>query len=213
MVLAGEAGRIDIFPATSWDDVGEAYKFLRDSNHDYKWYAIDTVTATQELAKRKALRERDLSADPHMVTMQDWGKIGELQGELFYRFRMLPMHGIFLAQERLRGSGEDGAMEYQPDISPAALSKLSPSMFLVGRLFTREVEEPETKQLVIERRLRVGPHMHTVTKVRALPERPMPAVVREPQLGQILAWLIGAKSAKAPQSVAADDDGLFEATG
>jgi hypothetical protein len=134
------ADNIRVFPgggeAVTWDDLDKVYKYLQAGKHDFKWYAIDTITATQELAKRKTLTERDLSADPKIISMQDWGKIGELQKDLFYRFRSLPMHGIFLAQEKLRGGGEEGVLEYQPDISPSALSGLVPSMFLIGRMFT-----------------------------------------------------------------------------
>lgn len=209
MVLVNESEHVRVFPATSWDDLDEAFKFLRDTKHPFKWYAIDTITATGELAKRKTLKERDLSADARIITMQDWGKIGELQKELFYRYRTLPMHGIFLAQERLRGSGEEGALEYQPDISPAALVGLVPSMYLMGRLFVREVQDPKTKQAVTERRLRVGVHSSAIAKVRALPDRQMPSVLKEPHLGKIFAWLLGSKNATCPEAAGADDS-LFE---
>jgi hypothetical protein len=202
-VLADKADRIDIFPAKSWDDLGEIHRHLRDSDHGYAWYAIDTVTATGELAKRKTLKERELGADPHMISMQDWGKIGELQGDLFYQFRMLPMHGIFLAQERLREGGDEGSLEYQPDVSPAALSKLIPSMTLVGRLYTQQ-SAGEDGSTLVERRLRIGPHSRTYTKVRAVRERPLPPIVSEPHLGRLFAWLLGTKGAKQP-SEAADE--------
>ena len=114
-----------------------------------------------------------------------------LGAELYYRFKQLPLHVIYLAQEQLRGGGEDGTLEYQPGVSPASLSALLPAMFLVGRLFTREVEDPETKAMVVERWLRVGPHASTVTKVRALPSRPLPPIIKNPNLGGIFAWLLG----------------------
>ncbi len=208
-VLSGHE-HIRVFPSggepVTWDDLDKVYKYLQAGQHEFKWYAIDTITATQELAKRKTLTERDLSADPRIVSMQDWGKIGELQKDLFYRFRSLPMHGIFLGQEKLRGGGEDGALEYQPDISPSALSGLVPSMFLVGRMFTREVEDPKTKELKTERRLRVGTHALSVAKVRALPTRQLPPVLKDPHLGRIFAWLLGSKNATCPEAAGADPD-------
>jgi len=189
MVLSDCADRIDVLPIVEWKDFSDAWKYLAREKHDYKWVAIDTITAAQELAKRKTIHERDLAADPHTVSMQDWGKIGELDCELIYRFKLLPLHLIVLAQERLRGSSEEGTLEYQPDISPKGLSGLTPSMFLIGRLYTREVGAD--KDIYVERRLRVGPHATTVTKVRALRTRQPPAVIREPNLGQILAYLLG----------------------
>ena len=208
--VLSDADNIRVFPGdgapVTWDELDKVYQYLQAGKHDFKWYAIDTITATGELAKRKTLGERDLSADPRIVTMQDWGKIGELQKDLFYRFRSLPMHGIFLAQEKLRGGGEDGALEYQPDISPSALGGLVPSMFLIGRMFTREIENPKTKELVTERRLRVGTHALSVAKVRALPTRQLPPVLKNPHLGRTFAWLLGSPKATCPEAASADPD-------
>ena len=207
MVLADHAERIKVIEVGKWEELGEVYKYLRDEKHPFKWVAVDTATAVQELAKRKAIRERDLAADPHQMTMQDWGKVGLLNAELYYRFRLLKMHVIFLAQEQLRGTGEEGTLEYQPAVSPASLQALLPAMFLVGRLYVREVEDPETKQTVVERRLRVGPHDRTVTKVRALPGRQLPPVIRNPNLGQIFAYLIG-QDIPSPEAVAVEEEGI-----
>jgi hypothetical protein len=205
-VLVDQVDHVRVLPVTTWDDLDAAHKYLRDEKHGFKWYAIDTVTATQELAKRKTLKERDLSGDPRIIDRQDWGKIGELQKSLFYSFRSLPMHGIFLAQEKLREGGEGGALEYQPDVSPASLSGLVPSMFLIGRMFTREIEDPKAKELVIERRLRVGTQTLSVAKVRALPTRQLPPVLKNPHLGRIFAWLLGSPKATCPEAAGADPD-------
>lgn len=201
LVLADCADRIDVLQVTAWEEYQAVYKYVRNSNHDYAWMALDTITAAQELAKRKALRERDLSADPYMMSQQDWGKVGILMSELVYRLRELQvtrgLHLIILAQEQLR-SGEEGSLEYQPAVSPGALQALIPSLYLVGRLYTRETVDPQTNEVGVERRLRVGPHHRTLTKVRAAPGRNLPPVLRNPSLGAILAYLIGAKGARRP---------------
>ena len=205
-VLADQADHVRVVTISTWEELEDLYIYLRDEKHGFKWYGFDTVTATQELAKRKTLKERDLSGDPRIIDRQDWGKIGELQKYLFYTYRSLPMHGIFLAQEKLRGGGEDGALEYQPDISPASLGGLVGSMSLVGRLFTREVADPKTKELVTERRLRVGTQTLSVAKVRALPTRQLPPVLKNPHLGRIFAWQLGSKNATCPEAASADPD-------
>lgn len=200
MVLHEHAEHIDILPCTEWADFDEAYQYIKKNPNKYKWLAIDSITAASKLAKRKAVAERDLAQDPAQVTMQDWGKIGNLMEELFYRYRQLSVHLIFIAQEKPRET--DMGIEYQPDISPAALSALIPAMFLVGRLFTREVEDDDGNRQ-IERWLRVGPHSNSLTKSRTLPSRPLPGVIRNPNLRTILRWILGAEDAEPPEEAIA----------
>ena len=210
MVLSDKADKIDVIQVLRWEDVVEVYDYLRNGQHEYSWVGLDTITALQELSRRKTLKERDsvLAGDPHIVSMQDWGKIGALNTDLYFKFRALKLHCIFLAQESLKGSGEDGMLEYQPTVSPASLQVLLPSMFLVGRLYVREVEDEKTKATVVERHLRVGPHDRTVTKVRAVPGRQLPPVIKEPNLGQIFAWLLGAEKSRQPAAARQDDSGI-----
>lgn len=206
MVLHEHANHIDIIPCTDWADFDDVYNYIKKNPDTYKWLAIDSITAAAKLAKRKAVSERDLASDPAQVTMQDWGKIGNLMEELFYRYRQLPVHLIFIAQEKPRET--DMGIEYQPDISPAALGALIPSMFLVGRLFTREVDNEDDSEgapaKVTERWLRVGPHGNSLTKSRTLPSRPLPAIIRRPDLRNILRWILGAKDAEPPEEVTAE---------
>lgn len=208
-VLSDQAGRIDVLKATRWIDFQEVHKYLYAGAHDYKWVAIDSITAAQVLGKRKTLGERELSqADQHQVTQQDWGKIGELNAELYYKFCTLTkLHIIFIAQEQLKGSGDEGEpMEYQPNISPASLTALQPPQTMIGRLYTREVSTA-TGDLVIERHLRVAPHARALAKCRTLPDRPVPPTIRNPSLGQLFGYLLGAKNAKPPEGVV-DEGGL-----
>jgi len=208
IVLADHQDRIGLFQASDWGDLAEIYGYLRNDRHSYKWVAIDTLTAIQELAKRKTLKDREgiLGADPHTISQQDWGKIGQLDAEVYYKFKLLPMHVIFNAQERLRGTDE-GALEYQPDVSPSALSSLLPPMYLVGRLYIQEVTL-ESGATEWQRRLRVGPHYKTVTKVRALPGRQLPPVIVHPHLGHIFAYLLG-KDVPAPEGVGSEEGGVL----
>ena len=198
MVLADKADSIDVFEANDWRDLGDVYTYLLNEKHVYDWVAVDTITAAQDLAKRKTLRERELGADPSLISLQDYGKIGQLNSELYYFLKKLPIHVVLLAQERTRG-GDEGAREYQPDVSPASLSALIPPMTLVGRLYCRELEDPRTQKLVVERRLRVGVNLTTYAKVRAVPGRSMPPVISEPHLGRLIAYLLG-KDVSAPEA-------------
>lgn len=188
VVLADASDRIDVMPIIRFEEFQEAYDFLASGKHDYQWVAIDSLTAAHILAKRKTVKDRPLDADPMMLEQRDWGKIGELMGTMILLYRSLPLHVIFIAQERTRDSG--GVSEMQPDISPATLQALLPSMYLVGRLYTAEVDVGG--EVKIERRLRVGPSDRYMTKVRAMPGRDLPAIIRDPNLKNIFAYLLGA---------------------
>lgn len=196
-VLADKADKIDVLPVVRWEEFDQAYKTLFSGEHPWNWVAIDTITAVQELTKRRSIkdRENDLSQDPHLVTMQDWGKIGQLNSELIYKLRTLKIHTIILAQERKRDSNDGTGSEFQPDVSPATLSSLFPSLHLVGRLYVAQVDN-EDGTTHYERRLRVGPHQMFTTKARSVPGRELPPVIKEPNLAQILAYMMGKEVAQ-----------------
>lgn len=199
-VLEDKAANIDIVPVTQWNEVDDIYWFLNGKNgvaptHKYRWVAIDSITAFQELAKRKVIKERDLDADPHSITLPEWGKMGQLVGELVYRFRTLPIHTIWIAQERKFGNDEGvgSSSVLGPDIIPSALAALMPSMMLVGRL---SVQQDSLGEWV--RHFRVGPHPDYYTKVRAKPGLVVPPVIKNPDLTVILRYLLG--NGPAPES-------------
>lgn len=189
-VLADKADRIDVVSIEKWNELDEQYHFLRTANHPYKWVAIDSLTAMTELAKRKAIKDRDqvsLSADPHTISLQEWGKVGRLVGEMVYQFRLLPIHTIWIAQERKFGGDEDTGSDAKlgPDTSPGALQMLLPSLMLVGRL---SVEMGDGGW---ERHLRIGPHPKFYTKARMRPDKETLTVVRNPDLGVLLKYMVG----------------------
>jgi hypothetical protein len=184
-VLSDAAQKIDIVPVSTWDEIDTIFWFLQKKNHDYKWVAIDSITAFTELAKRKTIKERDISADPHTISLQEWGKIGALVGEMVYRFRTLPVHTVWLAQER-KYTSDDAPTMIGPETTPSALSDLLPGMLLVGRLYVQNLPGGG-----IERRLRIDTHPLYHAKARALPSVVVPSVVRNPNLGMILAYLFG----------------------
>lgn len=200
-VLIDNADRISVLQVSRWEEFEHAFQILRENKLGFDWVAIDSLTGAMNLAKRKVKKERPIDADPNRVSPQDWGTMGELMEELIFKFRTLRMHVLFLAQERLKGSDgteEMSATVMQPDMSPSALRSLLPPMFLVGRLYVAQADTE--KGSVWERRLRVGPHESFVTKIRSLPSRPVPPIIREPKLGEIFAYILG-QSKKAPAAV------------
>lgn len=183
-VLADHADRIDVKTVETWNEIDDVYDFLDRNSHPYKWVAIDSLTAFVELAKRKAIRERRLDEDAHVISQQEWGKIGGLISELIWKFRKLKTHTIWVAQERSYG-GDGDPLYLGPAATPSSLSALTPSMMLIGRLSV------ENHNGVYQRRLRIGPSQGYITKVRAKPGLDIPNVCANPNLTTILRYLLG----------------------
>lgn len=181
---------IDVTPVASWDEIDQVYQYLESGKHDYKWAAIDTITAFQELAKRKVIKDRDISASPHKITLQEFGQIGSLVGELIYKFRLLPIFTIWLAQERSFDAIDGQAHIMGPAVLPGALGSLLPSMMLVGRLKT--VYDMNNK---MERQLFVAPSPEHYTKVRTRPGIEIPTATTTLDLARLIRYFAGKEGA------------------
>lgn len=204
-VLADTEGRIDVKEIHTWQEIQEVFWFLQKENHDYKWVAIDSITAMTELAKRKIIRERELAADPAKITLPEWGQLNQLVIELIYQFRTLPIHVIFVAQEAIHKENDDSAIPPQigPDTRTKAVNSLIPSMLLVGRT---SVETTHTGGY--EYRFRIGPHPTYMTKVRHKQGLEVPNVIRNANLGLLLRYLFGLPNATPPEAV--DEMAIFD---
>jgi hypothetical protein len=137
---------VHVFQATSWVDVVYVYWYLRAScegktERQFNAYCIDTVTQMQHVCMKHVLKEaedRDPYRDPQTPKMQDWLKVSELMKPHVLYFRNLPMHGIFLVQERSIDD-EEGESTKVPDISPGTRGTLLAAVDVIGRMFTKEV--------------------------------------------------------------------------
>lgn len=189
-VLHDKAPRIKVVSVVDWEELNTLYHHLRKGEHNFDWVGLDTLTAAQELARKKVIKERDeIASAAHKLRIQDYGDIGQLMGQLYERFRVLPMPVIFTIQERVRkeeDEQEEQVTRIIPNLTPKSLDMLIPHPMLIGRLYLYEAENGKWT-----RQMRVGPHTRFVTKARSVPERPLPSVIRNPNLGNILAYMMG----------------------
>lgn len=211
VVLSDKQDSIGVWDVHTWEDYEAAYQYLRTHPTEYQWVSLDTLTAAQELAKRKAVAENPLGELQRSISPQDWGRIGMLMTELIFQFRKLPQHIIFVAQENHRDP-DDGPAMWEPAVSPMTMNALIPPQFLVGRLTNHDVPNDDGT-LRTERRLRVAQNEHTWTKYRAVPGRTLPPIIVDPNLGQIFGWLLGAPNVEQPEgATTATGSALFAAT-
>lgn len=173
-----------IFPVELFTDIDLAYWYLAAGDHDRETVVIDTVTSLAQLAMKFVLGDeasRDPTKDPDMPGKRDWGKVGELMRTVILNFRNLPMHVVFLAQER-RGFSEDDeeAPEVFPEVSPSVRSTLTAGVDIIGRMFVKEVvekgEDGKKTKAVPSYRMLIGPSERYVTKDRS--EAGLPSVIK-----------------------------------
>lgn len=152
-----------VYELQRWEDLDPIYWYLRSGNHDFKVVVIDTITMLATIGMKWVLKDdadRDFNRDPMTPDRRSWGKLGEALKETIIRFRNLPMHVIFTAQEKKTTleDDEDGGtiLEVHPELSPSPRSTLLSAVDIIGRLYTKEVEKNE--KTVMERRMLLGQH-------------------------------------------------------
>ena len=176
---------VEVAKVEEWSDIDLFYWYLKGTNHSHETVVIDTVTSLAALCMRFVLGDeasRDPTKDPTMPGRREWGKVGELMRTVILNYRNLPMHVVFLCQER-RGFTEeddDEAPEIFPEVSPSVRSTLTASVDIIGRMYVREVvrkdKEKGEKQHGVEYRMHIGPHERFLTKDRS--ESGLPGTLR-----------------------------------
>lgn len=167
----------DVYPIQYWSEFNDVYWYLKAGNHKYESWAIDGITAMQNLCMKFVLgdeRSRDASRDPDMPSRAVWGKVGELMKTQITNFRNLPMNGVFTALVRSRqgGDGDDelAEMTYGPACSPSIAGHLEAAVDTIGHLSVIRVQKKDKKTqrttTVVRRRLITGPTDRFLTKDR-----------------------------------------------
>jgi hypothetical protein len=137
---------VHVFQAQNWADVVYSYWYLRasvrgDTKRKFTAYCLDTVTQMQHVCMKQVLGEnadRDPYKDAQTPVQRDWLKMAELMKPQILNFRNLPMHGVFLVQERAV-EDEDGESIMVPDLSPGCRGTLLAAVDVIGRMFVKEV--------------------------------------------------------------------------
>lgn len=184
--------KVDVFPAKSWADIVYAYWFLKEGNHKYKTVVIDTLTQAQNLCMRHILKEaedRDPNRPASTPSQREWGQLKETIGPQILNFRNLPMHVVFLCQERIdkRGDDDDESSTNRkvPDLSPGVRGIAMASVQIMGRIYMRPVRKGKGKaeKTVWETRMLVGPHEDYETKDRSYK---LGHIVRNPTMQMLI---------------------------
>ena len=178
---------VDVFPADNWADVNFFFWYLRAGNHKYEILCVDTVTQMQHVCMKQVLKEgadRDPYRDPKTPAQRDWLKMAELMKPMILNFRNLPMHVVFLVQEREVTDDDTSETRFVPDVSPGVRGTLQASVDVHGRVFTAQVRKgvKGKERKVWEHYMLVGDHDKYPTGNRL----DLPVVIKNPTMEQFI---------------------------
>lgn len=184
---------VTVYQMAKYDDLDPAYWYLKSAKHNHKVAVIDTISMLATIGMKWVLKDdldRDLDRDPLTPDKRSWGKLGEAMKETILRFRNLPMHVIFLAQEKTTTSDDDDGgtiIEVHPELSPSPRSTLLSAVGTIGRLYIKEVEKDD--KTIMQRRMLLGAHPKYVSGTRFSKE--LRYVEINPTFGKLLEKIDG----------------------
>lgn len=174
-----------VFEAHSFDEAVWAYWYLKAGNHDYRVATLDNLTTLHKAALRKVMKQvenRDPTREHGTATQREWGRANNLFNELVTNYRNLPMHVVFLAQERIiTDDDEDEPSFHTVDLPNGARGTALGCVGVIGRLYLVEVKKGRW-----EARMLVGPHdeYDTGNRVEGLPR-----IIKNPTVPKLVkAW-------------------------
>lgn len=188
----------DIWAINKWEDIDEAFKFLRSGEHEFEWVCVDGLTRISNMALRYVMNqqeERDLDRQPGMVQQKDYGKAGELMKGMLFNFHNLPLGVIYTAQERQETPGEFDTSDldidhaetrYVPDLPKGVRSAVNAIVNVIGRIYTVRLENPKKEgEFITQRRLWIGPSESFDTGVRSKHTN-LPDFIKNPTVPRLL---------------------------
>jgi hypothetical protein len=118
---------IDVWTINGWEDLEEAYDYLRKGGHGYKSVVIDSLTEVQKklaehIIKKFPGKRRDYE---DLMSQSDWGYAIDKLRKMCRAFRDLPMNVVFIALDQQ----EQGEAE---TITKPALSGKTMAVELLG---------------------------------------------------------------------------------
>jgi len=146
-----------VWPIDRWEDLEEAYNYIRYSDHPYKWICVDGLTKMSNMALKyvmKVQEERSLDRIPGMVQQRDYGKAGELMKDLLTKFHNLPYGVVFTAQERMETGydaeededSEDVEAVYVADLPKGVRGAANSIVDVIGRLYVVRNDEGKAER-------------------------------------------------------------------
>lgn len=139
---AGKVIPVDYVKIEKYEDIQEAYHFLRSSKHDYLGVFLDSLTDIQTSCK-----DHIMSKTGKDMEMRDWGVLATKIEGLVRNFRDLPMHVVVTALEDTEVDKLTGEVKVYPSLQGSMQKKLAAYFDEVFYMTSKEVGEGEARRI------------------------------------------------------------------
>lgn len=113
----------------SLQDLKDLYNFLKNEKHEFETVVIDSITEINDIIKTEIE-----TRNKRNMQLQDWGILQKEIKDILRKFRDLPMHIIFLAQETTE-KDEEKIVKYLPSLNGKSATEIAYYMDTVGYCF------------------------------------------------------------------------------
>lgn len=203
---------LEVMDLKSWDDFEMMYWWVKRNPKRFGTLILDTMSQLQQLAIRKVLEDKgkdpDKAGEWGVMTKQDWGTVASMMKSWIINLRDLPMHVVFIAQDRTFNVGEEDEAnglepEVGPGLSPSIAKHLNAAVHVIANTFIRrrlvmvkikkpEKGKPPRKEVEkIEYCMRIGPNATYITKMRKPKAITLPSVLVDPTYEKLMAIING----------------------
>jgi len=180
-----------------WEDMDDAYNFIRLGDHDYEWILVDGLTKFSNMSLKYVMRlqeERSIDRIPGLVQLKDYGKSGEVMKTMITNFQNLKYGVIFTSQERMQetvDSEEDEDIEpegaeFIPDLPKGVRGHVNSVVDVIGRLYIAKVDKTDGTR-VSQRRLWVAESLKYDTGYRS--DFVLPDMIKMPTIPKLVALM------------------------
>jgi hypothetical protein len=182
-----------------WEDLDEAYNFIRLGDHNYSWISVDGLTKLSQMSLKYTMKlqeERSIDRIPGQVQQRDYGRAGEVMKTMLTNFHNLPQGVIFTSQERMQetvDSEEDEDVEtegaeFVPDLPKGVRSYVNSLVDVIGRLYVAKIEHPKSPDLMVaQRRLWIGESLKYDTGYRS--DYTLPDMIKAPSIPKLVSLM------------------------
>lgn len=200
---------LEVLEVDSYEEVEEAFWFLKANPKKYKTVILDHMTQLQQVVIEEVMAGKKKKGNKNLgdwgtMTKQDWGEVSALMKSSVTNFRDLPMNVVFLAQDRVFNvdDADESVGEIDPEVgprlSPATASHLCAAVSVIGNTFIRsrtktiKVDGKSKTKEVVEYCLRLGPSSAYITKIRKPKDTSIPSFLVDPTYDELIEIIEGA---------------------
>jgi len=186
-----------------WEDLDEAYNYIRLGDHPYRWVSVDGLTKLSQMSLKYTMKlqeERSIDRIPGQVQQRDYGRAGEVMKTMLTNFHNLNYGVVFTSQERANEAAdseedddvESEAMEYIPDLPRGVRGYVNSMVDVIGRLYVAKIEHPkDPERMIAQRRLWIGESVKYDTGYRS--DYTLPDMIKAPSIPKLVSLMESGK--------------------